>query len=164
MNGIAVIKAALDSTHAMLGMYLADFTDVEILERPVSGANHIAWQLGHLITSEIAMVRSQHPDTPYPDLPEGFRDNHSKEAATSDDPKQFHSVKEYVELYTKVHEATLAYIDGLTEEALDQPTKGNMAGFAPKLGNLLLLMSNHILMHAGQFTTVRRKLGKPVIF
>jgi len=36
--------------------------------------------------------------------------------------------------------------------------------FAPKLVNLLLLVSNHTTMHAGQFTVVRRKLGKPVLF
>ena len=35
---------------------------------------------------------------------------------------------------------------------------------APTLGALLLLQSNHTLMHAGQFTVVRRKLGKPVLF
>jgi hypothetical protein len=47
---------------------------------------------------------------------------------------------------------------------LDKPTQGNMAQFAPTLGALLLLQSNHTLMHAGQFTVLRRKLGKPVLF
>jgi len=39
-----------------------------------------------------------------------------------------------------------------------------MAKIAPTLGALILLQSNHTLMHAGQFTVVRRKLGKPVLF
>jgi hypothetical protein len=29
---------------------------------------------------------------------------------------------------------------------------------------LFLLLAHHDLMHAGQFTVVRRKLGKPVLF
>jgi len=32
------------------------------------------------------------------------------------------------------------------------------------VGALLLLHANHVLMHAGQFTVVRRKLNKPIIF
>jgi hypothetical protein len=39
-----------------------------------------------------------------------------------------------------------------------------MAQFAPTLGALFILISNHVLMHTGQFTVVRRKLGKPVLF
>ena len=39
-----------------------------------------------------------------------------------------------------------------------------MAQMAPTLGALLLLNANHVMMHAGQFTVVRRKLGKPVLF
>jgi hypothetical protein len=39
-----------------------------------------------------------------------------------------------------------------------------MAKFAPTVGAMLLLNANHVLMHAGQFSVVRRKLGKPVLF
>ena len=39
-----------------------------------------------------------------------------------------------------------------------------MAKFAPTVGAMLLLNANHTMMHAGQFTVVRRKLGKPVLF
>jgi hypothetical protein len=37
-----------------------------------------------------------------------------------------------------------------------------MAAMFPKLGAVLTLAANHPLMHAGQFASVRRKLGKPV--
>ena len=36
--------------------------------------------------------------------------------------------------------------------------------FAPTLGAMLLLNANHVMMHAGQFSVVRRKLGKPILF
>jgi len=52
----------------------------------------------------------------------------------------------------------------LSEADLDRPVTSNMAKVAPTVGSLLLLASNHVLMHAGQFTVVRRKLGKPVLF
>ena len=52
----------------------------------------------------------------------------------------------------------------LSDTDLDKPTAGSMAGFAPTWGHLFVLVANHTLMHAGQFTVVRRKLGKPVLF
>ena len=36
--------------------------------------------------------------------------------------------------------------------------------YAPTLGKLLLLAADHTLMHAAQFSVVRRKLGKPIVF
>ena len=61
----------------------------------------------------------------------------------------------------------IAYTDtrlNLWYADLDKPTPGEMAKYAPTVGALFLLTSNHVMMHAGQFTVVRRKLGKPVLF
>ena len=52
----------------------------------------------------------------------------------------------------------------LTDADLEKATPGDMAPFAPRIVDLLILLANHTLMHAGQFTVVRRKLGKPVLF
>ena len=52
----------------------------------------------------------------------------------------------------------------LSDADLDRPTQGRMATFAPRLGDLLVLVSNHTLMHGGQISVLRRKLGKPVLF
>ena len=60
--------------------------------------------------------------------------------------------------------ATLAEVDKLADADLDRACTGRMAQFAPKLANLLLLVGNHTTMHSGQFSVIRRKLGKPVLF
>lgn len=164
MNAIEIATSALNSTKDLLTMYLADLDDEDLLVRPVPGANNIAWQLGHLIGAEIDLVASQFAMVAYPELPEDFKGKHGKEAASSDDPSNFCSKKTYLELFTSVRAATIRLVEGLSENDLDKPTQGNMAGFAPKLGDYLLLVANHTLMHAGQFTVVRRKLNKPVIF
>lgn len=164
MNARDAIKSALSSTQNMLGWYLGDLSDAELLERPVPGANHIAWQLGHLISSEIWLVKSTLPDADYPELPAGFADQHSKETAAVDPPQGFATKTEYLDLFNKVRAKTLVLVDTLSDADLDKPTQGQMAQFAPRLGDLLLLVSNHVLMHAGQFSVLRRKLGKPVLF
>ena len=89
---------------------------------------------------------------------------HGKETSTLEPPKGFASKADYLSLFGKVRDATVANVDRLSESDLDKPTSGPMAPFAPTLGALILLVSNHTLMHAGQFTAVRRKLSKPVIF
>jgi hypothetical protein len=164
VNAKDVIQSALASTKNLLEMYLSDLSDADLLVRPVPGANTIAWQLGHLIASEQRLMRSQLPDAPYPELPAGFEQAHSKEAAASDSPKGFKGKQEYLDLFSKVRSATVAALGKLSDADLDRPTQGQMAPFAPRLGDYFILLSNHTLMHAGQFTAVRRKLGKPVLF
>mgnify|MGYP002624252069 CR=1 FL=1 len=164
MNGPTTIQESLKATQFLLNEYLKDFTDEEILKRPVPGANHIAWQLGHLIGAEIHLIREQLPEASFPQLPDGFLDKHNKETAGIDDAGSFHSREEYVNLFNQVREATIALVGQLSEADLDRPTTGALAPFAPTLGAMLILVSNHTLMHGGQFTVVRRQLGKPVLF
>jgi hypothetical protein len=164
MNGCKVIETALTSTQNIVPMYLGDLTDADLLVRPVPGANHIAWQFGHIIASEIHMVRSQLPNAAYPELPAGFVEQHGKETAGQEPPKGFGGKEQYVTLFNRVREATKAAVAKLTDADLDRPTTGDMAKFAPTLAAFLMLVSNHTLMHVGQFTAVRRKLGKPVLF
>ncbi len=163
MNAKDALRTALTSTQNMLGTYLGDLSDADLLVRPVPGANHIAWQLGHLIASESRMGQLL-PGARYPELPAGFVEQHAKEKAAQDPPTGFTPKAVYLDLFNKVRGATLAALDKMSEADLDRPTEGPMTKFAPTLGALLVLNANHVLMHAGQFTVVRRKLGKPVLF
>lgn len=52
MNSIALLTSALESSKKMLAWIVSDFSDADLLVRPVPEANHMAWQLGHLITAE----------------------------------------------------------------------------------------------------------------
>ncbi len=162
MKGTEAIASALRSSLNVLGMFLSDLSDADLLVRPVEGANHIAWQLGHLILSERKLQLGNLPGAVYPDLPANFEAQHGPNMAGTD--KGFLGKAAYLEQYARVREATLAAVQKLTDADLDRPTEGPMAGFAPKLGDLLLLMANHTLMHGGQFSVVRRRLGKPILF
>jgi hypothetical protein len=164
MNGVQVLQASLSSTQFLLNKYIEDLSDADLLVRPLPGANHIAWQIGHLIVSEGMLYREQWTDAVYPTLPGDFAEVHNQKAAANDGPAGFRSKAEYVKLFNEVRGATIAHVGKLTDADLDRPTQGRMAPFAPKLGNFLLLVANHTLMHAGQFTALRRKIGKPILF
>jgi hypothetical protein len=126
----------------------------------VPGANHIAWQLGHLISSECEIGKAT--GATYPELPAGFKEQHSAKNAAQD--KGFGTKADYLNLFKRVRDTTLASVGKLSDTDLDKPTTGNMAEWAPTWGRLFGLISTHDMMHAGQFTVVRRKLGKPVLF
>jgi hypothetical protein len=164
MNAKESIKTALTSSQNILEWYLSDLSDADLLVRPVPSANHIAWQLGHLIAGEKNHMSERLPGATYPELPVGFAEQHSKEKASLEPPKGFGTKDEYLRRFRQMRSATLACLEKMNEADLDKPTSGEISKFAPTLGALLLLEANHTLMHAGQFTVVRRKLGKPVLF
>src|SRR5260370_477298 len=118
MNGKDAIKTSLTSTQSMLGSYLSDLSDADLVTRPVPGANHIAWQLGHLINSERSMTVAQIPGAVYPELPAGWANQHGKETCAIDLPKGFASKAEYLSLFNKVREATLANLAKLSDADL----------------------------------------------
>jgi len=164
MNGKDAIKTALRETAHLLNWYLSDLSDADLLVQPVPSANHIAWQLGHLIVAEGGLVGNNIPGSSFPALPAGFKEKHTKEMASSDAPGAFLKKAEYLSLFNNLREMSITAVEKLSDADLDRPNTGSMAKFAPTLGALLILASNHTMMHVGQFTPVRRKLGKPVLF
>src|SRR5436853_2117702 len=108
MNAKDAIKHALNSNHQVLKMYVSDLSDADLLVRPVPGANHIAWQLGHLIDSEPHLIHMELPDAAYPALPAGFAEQHTKETSTSDSPAGFRTKAEYLDQAKRMRTATLA--------------------------------------------------------
>lgn len=164
MNACKAIETSLGITQNLLNQYVSDLSDADLLVRPAPEANHIAWQLGHLIYAEVHLAAPQLPDAPYPAVSPGFEQQYGKEGSRDDAPMHFLSKAQYLEMFNQARDVTKAAVAKLSDQDLDRPTVGNMAKFAPTVGNLLLLVSNHTLMHAGQFTVVRRKLGKPVLF
>ncbi len=164
MTAKDAIKRALTSTQGLLAWYVSDLSDADLLIRPVPNANHIAWQLGHLIVAEQNLCKGYLPGARYPELPVGFSGQHGKDTAAMEPAKGFLGRDQYLDLFKRSREATIAVLDVLPDADLDKPVSGPMAQFAPTVASLLLLQANHTTMHSGQFTVVRRKLGKPVLF
>jgi hypothetical protein len=162
MNAQDALKSVQGLSAMVLKSYINDLSDNELLRRPGVGCNHLAWQLGHLIASECHLLNSVCPGAAIA-LPEGFAAKHGKETAGSDDPAQFCTKQQYLDLFDKVQSATAAALDKLSAADLDQPSPENYRAFAPTVGAMFALMANHPMMHAGQFVPVRRALGKPIL-
>jgi DinB superfamily len=154
-----VIRQNLD----MVKMHLADFSDADMLVRPVPGANHAAWQIAHLASSSANMATAMSPDVTV-NLPENFAKSSDKEAAKSDDPARFPRKAELLRVLEMACNAQISAIGKLSGDDFAKASPERVRSFAPTLGHLAALGPQHANMHVGQIQVIRRKLGKPVLF
>lgn len=162
MTAKDLLRQLTEFAHMLARAYVDDLSEADLLVRSVPGSNHIAWQLGHLIAgTRHLLMQLGHPVA---ELPKGFEAAYTSETAASDDPKQFATKAEYLALAEQMKAATLSAIDATPDQVLDQPGPEAMRDYAPTVGAVLSLVSNHWLMHSGQFVPIRRKLGKAPLF
>jgi len=157
-----ILRQVVEFGHMVVRLYISDLSDAELLVRSVPGSNHIAWQMGHMITGTQHMLKAL--GQPAPDLPAGFEAAYTHETSASDDPAKFAAKAEYLALAEEMKTASLKAIDATPESALDQPGPESMRQYAPTVASVLTILGNHWLMHSGQFIPIRRKLGKKPLF
>ena len=162
MTAKDLLLANMDVSLGIFRRYLSDLDDRDLLRRPVPGANHLAWQLGHLIASEHRMVELVAPGS-MPPLPEGFLRRHDKQAVACDDPAEFLDKRAYLELWERQRAGTKEVLARLPEAELDRPGPEPVRSYAPSVGAVFLVIGSHPLMHAGQVAVLRRLLGKPIV-
>jgi hypothetical protein len=161
MNFFDTVQELLGTSRFVMSTYLSDMSDSDILVRPVAGAHHAAWQIGHLIVSERRMIEGIAPSS-CPVLPDGFEAGHAKEAGNGDGG-YFLPLKTYQELMTAQRMATLEVAKGLREPQLMEAAPEFMRSYAPFVRSVFLSIGGHELMHAGQIAVIRRVLGKTVL-
>lgn len=158
-----MLVKCLQSSGQMLNMTLADFSEAEMLARPVPNANHALWQLGHLIVSESQLLTEQ--GAGMPELPVGFAARFTAQTAPLNEASKFGSKAELLGVFERVHNASSAFAKALSAADLDRPTSNaRLKDMAPNTAALLMLACNHIAMHMGQWQVIRRKLSKPILF
>jgi len=155
------LKLSVNMSDFIINAYIGDLSDADLFIRPVPGMNHIAWQLGHLISAEHHFVEMVKPGS-CPALPAGFDEAHTKEKTTVDDPAKFYPLSKYQELWKAQRAATLSVLDSVPESDQDKTAPEKYPEWAPTVAALLAMGGTHALMHCGQFVAVRRLLGKPV--
>ncbi len=153
----------LAANFELLKMTIADMSDADLLVRPVPGANHPKWQIGHLAGVEGKLLM-QAGGTGFPELPAGFSDRFNKTTAGNDDPAFFPSKEAMLDIYSKVRAAAVAWVKTLSPQDMEKPGPEELRSFAATVGDLILMTSTHLTMHLGQIQVLRRKLGKPVLF
>jgi hypothetical protein len=162
MHTKQAIRTLIESCDMVVRAYIGDLSDADLLVRSVPRANHIAWQLGHMIAGTAEMLgQLGHSGLT---LPAGFAEGYTSETSAVDDPARFAAKAQYAALLDQAKAAILAAIDATPDDALDLPGPESMREYAPTIAAALMVQGTHWLMHAGQFVPIRRKLGRPPLF
>src|SRR3954453_5550142 len=159
MNAKDAVRASMSIADFMMESYLTDITPDELLVRPAPDANHLAWQLGHLISAERRLVEAAAPGS-MPPLPDGFAERHTKDTAASDNRADFLSKDEYLKLAKTIRAGTLTVLDSLSDADLDRPVSGRVPPFVKRAGDCFVTVGTHWILHSGQWVVLRRKLGR----
>ena len=163
MNASHALRQSIETADMISKSYLDDLTDEEMMHRPHEKANHIKWQLGHLIISDNDMVNSCCPGT-VAELPDGFREKYTKETSASNNSADFNSKAELMEMFAKQREATFAKMGELQDADLDTESPEAIRSYAPNVGAAFGMLGIHWTMHSGQWAVIRRQLGREPIF
>ena len=156
----------LNSNRDFLNYTLADLSDADMFVRPCPNANHAAWQLGHMISSEASVQKNIAPSTAVA-LPVGFIDVYKMDANKLDDASKFapfNTKAQLLEWFGKIRGGTIVWVEAMSPEQLDEPTPDKYKAWAATFGELAAGQIVHAMMHIGQFSVIRRRLGKPVLF
>ena len=130
MKQIELMADILASDAEFVKMTLGDFSDADMLARPVPAANHATWQLGHLIVSETSMVNGVTPGA-MPELPAGFAEKFKKDTAKINDAAAFPRKAELIDVFSKTRAASVKWAKGLTPADLDQQARRKPAVVRP---------------------------------
>jgi hypothetical protein len=163
MNFKDSIRSSLRISDFLVQGYLADITPDEMMLRPVPEANHIAWQLGHLISAERHLVEAAAPNS-MPALPDGFAERHRRDGTASDNQSEYLSKDEYIRLAKEVRAGTLQVLDRFSDADFDKPVTARVPPFVLCAGDCFATIGPHWSLHAGQWVVIRRKLGRARMF
>src|SRR5215212_6992023 len=152
------IAQSLVNAQRLLNRYVADLTPQGYLHRPCSGANCVAWTIGHLILSERRALAAL-GESDLPAMPDGFERRFSRDEGCPQ-ADQFGEVTVLLPLFNQHRERLIDAVKRAAPEQLSKPLDKPHPMFATP-GELALFMASHSAMHAGQVTIIRRSLGRP---
>lgn len=166
MGSKNLLQHALIQAHWVTEKLLEDMTEADLFARYAPQANHLAWQLGHLIQAEchyLGVLDSQLGTSFSTSLPEGFAQKHTNETAASNNPADFCDRETYLKLFNQQRQASLAALAAVSESDLEKPLDEPTILFS-NVEQVFYLIACHEVMHSGQITAVRRQVGRPVAF
>ena len=152
------IAQALTQSAMLLNRYTADLTPQEYLHRPTPKANCVAWTIGHLILSDRGVLKRLNV-ADLPALPDGFEKRFSRDEGCPQ-ANEFGDVSLLLPLFNQHRQRLIDTIKRTTPQELNAPLEKPHPMFA-NAGEMALFMAAHAAMHAGQFTIIRRSLGRP---
>ena len=158
-----LIRENLELADLTTTMLLDGVSDQDMLVRSVPGANTVAWMFGHLVVSENQMGNLIKADG-MPPLPAGMAEQYDPKNAASEAKTGWRSKDELFKLMKEQRAGTLRLLDAASDADLASPCPDFLKQIIKTQAGIFELIAAHWQNHTGQFSVLRRKLGKPIAF
>jgi len=139
---------------------MSDMKDSPLTQPTPHGGNHVLWILGHLIHSESNLLDSFILGKPnrFPEWEGLF----SMGSTPSTDASLYPTMDELLAKSEEIRAASLAHLDTLTDEDLDQKSNApeEFGAHFGTVGACFSAIAGHMYFHAGQVAVVRLAAGR----
>jgi hypothetical protein len=153
------IKMALENGKGWTMGLIADMQDAALTTPTPKGGNHPLWVLGHLVHSESNLLDQFILGRPnrFPEV-----ENCGMGSVPSNVASDYPSMGELMAKFEEIRSATLAHLDTLSDEDLDQKSHAP-AEWGEHFGSVascFAAMQTHMAFHTGQVADARRAAGR----
>jgi uncharacterized damage-inducible protein DinB len=155
------IVYSLQFSRGAVRMFTEDLSPQEMLHRTTPKANCAAWLIGHLTLTDRNMLKRLGV-TDLPPLPDADFEKRFSRDEGCPQAEAFGEVSMLLATFESHRDSLIALASSMTPQQLDQPLDKPHPRFK-SVGELLAFMSLHTCIHAGQFTMIRRSLGRPPV-
>src|SRR5258706_1739701 len=161
MRAQEVLVFSLKTMRGMIENMCKELTPQEMLHRTCMEANCAARILGHLTAVDHRFLTAL-GESDVPSLPEGFA---QRFATKGDAPKakEFGDVSSLLPMFLQMRDRLIAATERSSGEKLAEAVDLGSPRIKKK-GEMLAVAGVHLGLHAGDFLTIRRSLGKPALF
>lgn len=159
MKATDFVKLSLEnSTGWALGL-INDMKGTPLTQPTPNGGNHPLWVLGHLARAESDLLDGFILGKPnrFPEL-----ENCGAGSIPSTNGNDYPSIDELLGKFEEIRSATLAHLDTLSDEDLEQKSHApeEFGAFFGTVGACFAAMSTHMSFHSGQVADARRAAGR----
>lgn len=143
----------------LIEQFIADLSEKEFFQIPSEGANHPAWILGHIATSEDSMANDilGKPKR----LPESIHELFKKGTTSQADASKYPTRNELVDMFKNSRANAMEALTAFDDSKWNDPSpEGWSDEFFPTNGSIWAVMGTHQFWHIGQLTVCRAALKK----
>lgn len=140
---------------------ITDVEEAKWFDMPAGGIGHVAWQLGHLAASQVALVHMRCFGKKFTDVaPDSFRKTFGRGSEPVADRTKYPPLGEIRSEFDRIQADVLKLVSGLPDAALDEPAGAEPHPMFTTRCGAVGMVALHETFHAGQIAVLRRLFGK----
>ncbi len=161
MNTLDVLIDRLQAARRWTCDLLADVEESRWFDAPAPGLGHVAWQIGHLAASQVALIHTRCFNKTYTDhLSASFRDTFGRGSKPVADRSAYPPIPDIRATFDRIHRESIDLISGMNPAELDAPVAGEPHPMFVSKAGAIGMAALHETFHAGQIALIRRLAGK----